>query len=77
MLFPFRQSFSLFLGRCPSVNTAGPDGNLWFTLFADSAIGRITPIGSFASGFGIPTAKSGPEGITCSECESPCDSSRG
>ena len=44
--------------------TAGPDGNLWFTLSAGNAIGRITPAGLFASGFAIPTAKSGPEGIT-------------
>ena len=43
--------------------TSGPGGNLWFTEEIGNVIGRITPSGSF-SGFGIPTAKSRPEGIT-------------
>jgi streptogramin lyase len=56
--------------------TAGPDGNLWFTLIADNAIGRITPSGSFTSGFGIPTANSRPEGITVGPDGNVCVESR-
>jgi virginiamycin B lyase len=47
----------------PSGITAGPDGNLWFTLFLGNAIERITPSGA-VSGFAIPTANSRSEGIT-------------
>ena len=32
-------------GSAPSGITAGPDGNLWFTEFDGSRIGRITPAG--------------------------------
>jgi uncharacterized repeat protein (TIGR01451 family) len=42
--------------------TAGPDGNLWFTL-ADDQIGRITPTGQFTA-FPIPQSPYGPESIT-------------
>jgi virginiamycin B lyase len=52
-------------GNCaPYGITAGPDGNLWFTLFLGNVIGSTTPAGSFASSFAIPTANSRSEGIT-------------
>jgi virginiamycin B lyase len=43
--------------------TTGPDGNLWFTEIGASKIGRITTSGSISE-FVIPTASSGPFGIT-------------
>src|SRR5690349_12794015 len=42
--------------------TAGPDGNLWFTL-ADDQIGRITPAGQVTA-FPVPQSPFGPESIT-------------
>src|SRR6266567_2497852 len=44
--------------------TAGPDGNLWFTVqsFVGPYIGRITPEGAITE-FPIPTPSSGPSGI--------------
>ena len=50
-------------GSAPSVITAGPDGNLWFTEFNAGKIGRITPSGSITE-FAIPTANSRSQGIT-------------
>ncbi|MEO8584735.1 MAG: Ig-like domain-containing protein [Acidobacteriota bacterium] len=40
----------------------GPDGNLWFTEYNTSRIGRITPAGIITE-FAIPTANSHPWGI--------------
>jgi streptogramin lyase len=55
----------------PSVNgyvtdgiTKGPDGNLWFTESASSAIGMINPTTHAVSSFSTPTASSNPQGIT-------------
>ncbi len=42
---------------------SGPDGNLWFTEFDKNRIGRITTAGVITD-FLIPTAVSGPYGIT-------------
>jgi hypothetical protein len=42
--------------------TAGADGNLWFTEYDGSKIGRVTPAGVFTE-FPTPTANSGPKGI--------------
>src|SRR5262249_45824268 len=42
--------------------TAGPDGNLWATLFDASKIVRITPSGGVTE-YLIPTSDSGPYGI--------------
>jgi virginiamycin B lyase len=42
--------------------TAGPDGNLWFTIAALGRIGRITPAGVIDE-FPLPTANSYPTGI--------------
>jgi streptogramin lyase len=39
--------------------TAGPDGNLWFTMLNTNQIGRITPTGVITT-FAIPTANAGP-----------------
>jgi virginiamycin B lyase len=51
-------------GDCaPYGITAGPDGNLWFTLRLGNTIGRITPAG-VSTEFAIPTANSRSEGIT-------------
>ncbi|MDQ6943806.1 MAG: hypothetical protein M3169_15000, partial [Candidatus Eremiobacteraeota bacterium] len=50
-------------GNRPSVMTAGPDGNVWFTEEVANKIGRITPSGTVTE-FPIPTAGSTPEGIT-------------
>jgi hypothetical protein len=38
-------STALSTGDAPYAITAGPDGNLWFTEFLGSRIGRITPVG--------------------------------
>src|SRR5437763_696124 len=43
--------------------TTGPDGNLWFSVWAGSHIGRITTAGTITE-FPIPTQSSLPEGIT-------------
>ncbi len=43
--------------------TAGPDGNLWFTVTGAGQIGRISTSGSVTL-FPIPTASSEPFGIT-------------
>jgi streptogramin lyase len=43
--------------------TAGPDGNVWFTAYAEGQIGRITPAG-VVTVFPIPTANSSPNDIT-------------
>jgi streptogramin lyase len=47
----------------PTLITAGPDGNLWFTEEGANQIGRITPQGALKE-FPIPTAGSSPYGIT-------------
>jgi streptogramin lyase len=44
--------------------TKGPDGNLWFTEGASSAIGMINPTTHAISSFATPTASSNPQGIT-------------
>src|SRR5919204_3218853 len=51
------------LGSGPESITLGPDGNLWFDEFWTNRIGRLTPSGSLTE-FAIPTADSGPRGIT-------------
>ncbi|HJT57436.1 MAG TPA: Virginiamycin B lyase, partial [Ktedonobacteraceae bacterium] len=43
--------------------TTGPDGELWFTEYADNQIGRVTLSGKFDQ-FPIPTAGSCPVDIT-------------
>ena len=46
--------------------TAGSDGNLWYTSFANNRIGRITPAGAITT-FADPagtTSTSGPQDIT-------------
>ena len=52
-------------GAHPDIITAGPDGNLWFTMGFDpvASIGRITPSGSITE-FPVPTHNSNPHGIT-------------
>jgi len=47
----------------PEGITAGPDGNLWFTEYNTSKIGRITPTGTFTE-FPIPSAPSFTQDIT-------------
>ena len=47
----------------PIDNTAGPDGNLWFTERDANQIGRITPAGAITE-FRVPTTNSDPIGIT-------------
>src|SRR5947209_12308 len=47
----------------PSVITAGPDGNLWFTEVQASKIGTINPATHAISEFPVPTANSQPAGI--------------
>ena len=57
-------STGITAGATPDGITAGPDGNLWFTEFGGSRIGRITPLGvvtEFSTGI---TVGSGPAGIT-------------
>ncbi len=43
--------------------TVGPDGNVWFTEYLDSKIGRITPAGVVTGEFTVPTAGSRPRDI--------------
>ena len=43
--------------------TAGPDGNIWFSEFNASKIGRITPDGKITE-FDLPRPNSGPGDIT-------------
>jgi hypothetical protein len=43
--------------------TAGPDGNLWATLFCDDAVYRIRPSDGQATRFPIPTAGGCPTGL--------------
>src|SRR5438093_608793 len=43
--------------------TAGPDGNLWFTEFFASEIGRVTTGGAITE-FPVPTPNSGPNDIS-------------
>ena len=52
-----------FAGSVPFQLTAGPDGNVWFTLNSASNIGRITPSGNITQ-FEIPTPNCQPSGIT-------------
>jgi streptogramin lyase len=52
--------FPLPAGAGPSGITAGPDGNLWFTEFNSSTIGRISPSGKITE-FPLP-AGAGPSG---------------
>jgi streptogramin lyase len=47
----------------PTGIVAGPDGNLWFTVRDENAIGKITPEGTITT-YPIPTAESAPEDIT-------------
>src|SRR5579885_3133497 len=46
----------------PEGIVAGPDGNLWFTEYQSSKIGRITPSGTITE-FALPNANSQPRGI--------------
>src|SRR5260370_34348390 len=50
-------------GSGPLNMAAGSDGNLWYTEFFASKIGRITTTGT-AGEFSIPSNASGPYGIT-------------
>jgi virginiamycin B lyase len=43
--------------------TAGPDGNIWFSGFGNSKIGRLTMEGQVTM-LDIPTAKAQPFGMT-------------
>ena len=43
----------------PNWITAGPDGNLWFTVKGTDAIGMINPTTHAIAEFSIPTAQSG------------------
>jgi hypothetical protein len=47
---------------CADGITAGPDGALWFTMFAANSIGRITTTGAITQ-YPIPTANSQSSGI--------------
>jgi streptogramin lyase len=49
-------------GTGPESITAGPDGNVWFTEFWTSRIGRLTPSGILTE-FPTPTPGSAPRGI--------------
>src|SRR5438552_130229 len=59
------QTVTLFslrpLDNGPSGITAGPDGNLWFTVLGSNQIGRITPAGRVT---GFWTLSSTPYNIT-------------
>jgi virginiamycin B lyase len=59
-------------GYGPIGITAGPDGNIWFTVYVPGSpgIGRITPEGLFTE-FTIPTSSSQPLGSLAdgSRCE--------
>jgi hypothetical protein len=55
-------------GSQPTGITTGPDGNLWFTEFGSSEIGRITPAGLveefvLPAGRGPDSIVSGPDGL--------------
>ena len=50
-------------GSFPEGITAGPEGNLWFTLRLGNTTDRITPSGAVSS-FAIPTSNGRSEGIT-------------
>jgi virginiamycin B lyase len=64
VLTQFRLGHCGGYGDCaPYGITAGPDGNLWFTVRLGNFIGRITPSGTITA-FAIPTANSRSEGIT-------------
>jgi len=47
----------------PRALAAGPDGNVWFSEFKASKIGRITPAGAITE-FDLPRPNSGPGDIT-------------
>ena len=47
----------------PAEITLGPDGNLWFTEYDGSKIGRVTPAGNITE-FPLPTPYAEPHGIT-------------
>src|SRR5689334_13761464 len=47
----------------PWMIVAGPDGNLWFTEYGANKIGKSTPKGEISE-YNIPSAASGPIGIT-------------
>ena len=53
----------IFYNAFPFGITAGPDGALWFTEFANNTIGRISTTGVISE-YPIPTIGAGPYGIT-------------
>jgi streptogramin lyase len=54
--------YALPKGSVPHEITQGPDGNLWYTDYETSKIGKITTSGTITE-YALPTG-SGPEGIT-------------
>jgi virginiamycin B lyase len=49
-------------GSKPVGITAGPDGNMWFTV--GNQVGKISPITGIITQYSISTANAGPYGIT-------------
>jgi len=57
-------SFALSTGATSGFDTAGPDGNLWFTMsYPANGVGKMTPEGVVTT-YTLPTADAGPVGIT-------------
>ena len=57
-------SFPLDAGVRLNYIAAGPDGNLWFAEFGKNKIGRMATDGRLLAEYTVPTANSGPAGIT-------------
>jgi streptogramin lyase len=55
-------AYNAFYLYAPYVITVGPDGNLWFTEFLNSTVGRVTPAGVITE-FSLPAWRN-PYGIT-------------
>ena len=57
-------AFPLDAGVRLNYIAAGPDGNLWFAEFGKNKIGRMATDGRLLAEYTVPTANSGPAGIT-------------
>ena len=55
--------FQLAQGSTPEEIIAGPDGNMWVTLFSRHGVARITPAGAISE-FLLPDSQGNPSGIT-------------
>ena len=56
-------TYQLAQGSTPEEIVAGPDGNMWVTLFSRHGVARITPAGVISE-FLLPTSDGNPSGIT-------------